>query len=335
MLNTILRASTALTFAFLVSCGSTTTSDRDSKPDAADDPDVEVVADAVPIVDAAPADTADPPQDTAIDDLGEPDAGPAPCGDEALPTGSISGTEGLAIAADGTAYYSQSAAIGRRAPGESAEGFWLSLPGAATVWGLALRDDGMLFAGSPTTNTIYKIDTNAETPTAGVATSSAGSPNGVIVGPDDAVYYSDFGGGHVYRLADDATPTKVSASLFSQPNGLLFDPDGALLVLEYSKATVWRLTLDASMAETERAQVTSLTGAALDGIARDDQGRYYLTDNANGRLLRFDDAFGNEETLLTGVPAAANLAFGRGALRCQDVYVTSAGTLAVYELKTQ
>jgi hypothetical protein len=309
-------------------------SDTAGVVDASQTSDVLVAPDVADPEDAAIPDVLEVPDvpETGPDVAPEPDVPEGPeCGDEVLDSASISGTEGLSIAPDGTVYYSQTGGVGRRLPGEAADSSWLSLPGASTVWGLALRADGALFVASPSNGTIYRVDTTASPPTVSVATSSAGQPNGLIVGPDEAVYYSDFGGGHVYRLADGGEPAAVTASLMSQPNGLLFDPDGTLLVLEYSKGAVWRLTLDAGMVETDRGLETNIPGSALDGIGRDDSGRYLLTDNGGGRLLRLDATFEHQEVLLTGVSAAANLAFGRGALSCDDIYVTSAGALARYD----
>jgi virginiamycin B lyase len=262
---------------------------------------------------------------------GATDSGGAACGTEAAPVASIGGTEGLAIAPDGTVYYSQYRAVGRRLPGAAPEDAWVALAGADTVWGMALAADGMLYVGSPSTGVLYSIDTTAAVPVAQTLDGAAGNPNGVAMGPDGAVYYGDFNTGRVYRVTPAGARTEVTASPVPSANGLLFDADGTLLVLDYFDGTIFRLTLDASMQETGRVMAGAASGnAVLDGIARDDLGRYYVTDNGNGALLRFDAAFGAEETLLTGLPAAANVAFGKGALRCTDVYVASSGSLGLF-----
>lgn len=251
-----------------------------------------------------------------------------PCGTDVIDVASVRGTEGIAIASDGTLYYSQPGFVGRLLPGGIPEPSWVALPGAGTVWGVVIRDDGMLFAGSPTgAGTVFAVDTTAMTPTADVLFPGAGSANGLTIGPDDALYYGDFGGGRVYRVSDAGERTEVTASPVNRANGIFFDDDGTLLVLAYSDAEVWRLTVDAGPVETGRNLVHSVPGAALDGIARDELGRYYLSDNRNGRLLRYDATFANEEVILVGVGAAANIAFGKGALGCHDVYVASSGDL--------
>lgn len=255
-----------------------------------------------------------------------------PCGTELLPLASIRGTEGLAIAPDGTTYYSQSGAVGRRLPGMAVENRWVALPGATTVWGIALRSDGMLFVGSPTAGgNVFRIDTTAPTPVAELLYAAAGSANGLAIAPDGRIAYGDFNGGRVYLVDDAGTRVQVTASAITQANGLLFDDDGTLLVLAYGAGQVWRLSLDASLRETSRVLAGSVAGARLDGIAKDVSGRYYLSDNSGGRLIRTDSSFGSQEVLLTGVSAAANIAFGKGALDCLDVHVASSGNLGFFE----
>ncbi|HEV8322339.1 MAG TPA: SMP-30/gluconolactonase/LRE family protein [Myxococcota bacterium] len=257
------------------------------------------------------------------------DAGP-PCGTELLPTTAITGTEGIAIGPTGTLYYSQFRAVGRRIPGGAPDGTWVSISGADTIWGLALSPDGILYVGSPSTGTLYAIDTNAASPVASSIVPVAGTPNGLTMGPDGAVYYGDFNTGQVYRVTPAGVRTQVTTSPVPSANGLLFDPDGTLLVLNYGGGTIWRLTLDASMVETGRVMAGDAGGAMIDGIGRDAMGRYYVTDNSGDRLLRFDASFGNQTPLLTGIGAAANVAFGKGALACTDVYVASSGALGLF-----
>jgi sugar lactone lactonase YvrE len=262
--------------------------------------------------------------------------GTSACGTMMPTLADLGGTEGIAIAADGTIYYSQNGAVGRWVPGGAAVDQWVTLAGATTVWGMALAPGGILYVGSPTPTggRIWRIDTTAGTPAATVYMTNAGSANGVTVGPDGAVYYSHFNAaGHVYRVAQAEMRTQVTTTTINQPNGVLFDADGTLLVASYATGNIHRLTLTAG-AETGRMTAlmgtTGMTGAP-DGLARDAMGRLYVTNNSGGRVLRFGAAtagvFGAREELAMGVSAAANMAFGQGALACTDLYVTSSGAL--------
>jgi sugar lactone lactonase YvrE len=273
------------------------------------------------------------PLDAVISD--GPPAPDAPTGcaaGETPPLAMIAGTEGLAIADDGTMYFSQAGHLGRWIPGAaSPESTWVTLTGTTTVWGVAIDAAGLVYVASPPhaarNGTIWRVDPASPTPEElYVSPGTTDRPNGLTIGPDGGAYYSDFGGGGVYRVDSSGARTTVTTSAIPQANGVLFDDDGTLLVLAYGSGDVERLTLDGNHQETGRVLAGSVAGNP-DGIARDDQGRYYVTDNSGGEVLRYDSAFANPTSLLTNTNAAANMAFGRGALGCHDLYVTSSGTL--------
>lgn len=267
-------------------------------------------------------------------DAADPDAGPGACGTEVAPVAMITGTEGVAIAADGTIYYSQTGGVGRWVPGTTTpEDDWVSLAGTSTVWGMAIDDaTGMLYVATPgataTAGIIWRIDTTAATPAGSELYQSAGTPNGLTLGPDGAIYYGHFAAsGQVYRVDTAGNRTTVTTSTIASPNGVLFDGDGTLLVAMYGTGDMVRLSLDPTThVETGRVTIDANSGNP-DGLARDVQGRYYVTDNGDDEVLRYDTTFANPQSLGTGVGAAANMAFGRGALACTDLYVTSSGAM--------
>jgi sugar lactone lactonase YvrE len=201
------------------------------------------------------------------------------------------------------------------------------------VWGLAIDSaNRRLFVGSPATATIYAVDLTADAPVATVYLTGAGGPNGLTMGPDGALYYSDFSGSHVYRVtgADAGARTRVTTSTIAQANGVAFHRDGSLYVDSFSAGSLIRLTLVGHVESTRRTIATSL--GSPDGLAFDARDRIYVSDNAGGRLIRLDADGANPEVLRTGISAAANIEFGAGALPCTDVYVASGGALVRYEM---
>lgn len=317
----------------LAACG-----DDDTNLDAGPVPDSAVADASRDVASGDAGDESDAGADAGIADAGSDantpdvfDAGPSACGTEQPSVAEVSGTEGVAIAPDGTIYYSQSGGIGRIQPGMGAENDWITGLGG-TMWGLAYRaSDDVLFAATPAAGggTIYRVDTTAEEATAESFITGVGAPNGLILAGDDALVFSDFSGGTVMYVEGDGEPTRVGR--FSQPNGLFIDDDGTLLVLSYGAGEIFRVTLNDDWSESSREMVASIDGA-LDGIGRDEMGRYYVTDNGNGRLLRYDADFGAEEELLTGVASAANVAWGQGPLVCTELYVTSGATMRVVDV---
>ncbi|MBL8601021.1 MAG: SMP-30/gluconolactonase/LRE family protein [Myxococcales bacterium] len=279
--------------------------------------------------DAGPSDTGSV-TDTGPVDAGPADAGPSRCGSETPDVSAIRRTEGLVVGRDGTLYYSQANAVGRLRPGMEPEARWAVLPGSTgTVWGMVIDPSrSRLYVGSPSAGRIFAV-TLEDTPTVTTYVPSAGQPNGLTLGPDGALYYSDFGGNQVYRVPPDGMRAAVTTSAIAQANGVAFGPDGNLYVCSYGAGTVLRLTLTDG-AETARAVAVRGVGSP-DGIAFDSMGRMLITDNGMGRLLRADADGSNVMTLRSGISSAASLDFGVGALRCSDLFIASGGAMVRYE----
>jgi streptogramin lyase len=281
-----------------------------------------------------------PPMDAMGDasdagtDTGMPEGG-VTCGTMRPDVSGIGMSEGLMIAPDGTIYYSQPAGVGRMRPGMAQEDTWVALPSTATtVWGIALDiPNQKLYVGSPSTHRIYTVDLTAATPTATMLPFAAGAPNGFTTGPDGAIYYTDFGGGQVYRI-DPASGARaaVTTTMIPQANGIAFGPDGALYVDDYQDGTLVRLTVSGGH-ETGRSTVAHNLGSP-DGLAFDAMGRIYVTDNVGGRLIRLNADGTNPTVLLMGMTAPANVEFGTGALSCTDIYVATGGVMMRYEMGT-
>lgn len=324
--------------------------------DALGQPDAEPAADALVDAgvaeDAAPAADASPADSGAVEDAAAPDAavdagaadaapvdggsGPG-CGGARPDISGIRGTEGLVIARDGTIYYSTRGGVGRLVPGGTPQTPWVSVGAAnATVWGLALdATNQFLYVGSPTTGSVHRIDTTAATPSATVFVAMAGSPNGLTMGPDGWLYFSDFNGNQVYRAdttGATATRTRVTTSNIASANGVAFLADGSLLVGSYANGNLYRLTLSNGSEDTRATLASSL--GSIDGVAVDAAGSVYITDQSGRRVVRLDANGMNPTNLVTNVASPANLEFGVGALDCEDLYITSSGTMRRYEAGT-
>jgi hypothetical protein len=250
------------------------------------------------------------------------------CGTAQADLSTVTGSEGLVIDADGTVYFSQASAVGRLPAGAGAklDKAWAKLTGAATVWGLAIdRANKVLYAGSPATSTVYKV-TLGDTPTVTNLVTMAGQPNGLTMGPDGALYYTDFTGmGNVYRVTADGTRTKVTTTTLAMPNGLAFGADGALYVDLFQAGSITKLTLAAGL-ETARVDFVAKNMVnADDGLAFDAAGNAYV--GFAGGLSRVS-ADGKTITNLAKGGATANVEFGAGALDCKDIYYVTGGKIA-------
>jgi hypothetical protein len=255
------------------------------------------------------------------------DAGPVgPCGTARPSLTGITGTEGLVIARDGTIYFSRSRAVGRLVPGGTVEPSFVSISGEDTIWGLALdAANETLYVAIPGSG-VRQIDLTAATPTAEpFVTAATQAPNGITVGPDGFVYYSDFGGGRVYRVdpADGSARTEVTTAVIRQANGVAFEPAGTLLVASYQDGTLTRLTLSAAGVETGRTTVTSDLGSP-DGVVVAADGTIFVGDQGLARGV-YRVSGGTVTPVQTGLSAPASVEFGAGALDCDDLYVAIGG----------
>ncbi len=268
--------------------------------------------------------------DLGEDDAGAADLGASSCGNTRPAVTGVRGTEGLVIARDGTIFYSQAGGVGRLAPDGTNEPRWLRIAGVSTIWGLALdAANARLFVASPENGTLYATD--VASPAASPLATGLGAPNGLTLGPDGALYASDFETGTVFRVdAATGVASTVTTSAIERANGLAFAPGDptTLYALSYSRGTLLALTLDAAHVETARRTVARALGNP-DGVTLDAAGRFYVSDNGGGRVLRLEaDGTGATELAADGtIGAAANLAFGVGPLDCHDLYVASSGVL--------
>jgi hypothetical protein len=294
---------------------------RDAAVVDADAPDL-VASDAGSMDDAA--------IDAGARDAGAEDAGAGSCGTARPVISAVRGTEGLVIARDGTIFYSQRGGVGRLSPDGTNDASWLRIAGTTTIWGIALdAANARIFVASPGDGTLYAADVDSPSPTA-LAT-GLGAPNGLTLGPDGALYASDFDTGTVVRVdATSGAKTTVTTSTIDSANGLAFAPDdpSTLYALSYARGTLLALTLDGAHVETARRTVARSLGNP-DGVTLAADGRFFVTDNGGGRVLRLE-ADGSGATVIStaAIGAAANLSFGVGPLDCHDLYVTSSGTLA-------
>ena len=235
---------------------------------------------------------------------------------------SVADSEGLAIDADGTVYFSQPSAVGRLTTAGKLDKEWAKLPGATKTWGIAIdRPQKALYIGSPATATVYKV-TLDETPTVTTFVPNAGAPNGLTMGPDGALYYTDFQpAGDIYRVTADGNRAKVTAATLPRPNGLAFSPDGALYVDLFERGAVTRLTL-ARGVEIRRAPTSSPRASTRPTASRSTTRATSTSAGGEGVPPRASSRHGKSiKRLAKG--KTANVEFGAGAVPATDLYAVT------------
>lgn len=235
--------------------------------------------------------------------------------------------EGLVVGPDGTVYFSDFGThVKRYAPPYTSgvETAWATVDNA-WIFGVMLDPKRkVVYAGSRSPKgmttpapAVYKIDITDPSKVSKFADAESGI-NGLTMGDDGSLYYSDQIGGHIYRVSAEGTKSQVTKSPIDNADGIAFGPDGKLYVIPYlaTGCPITRLTLDASHVEAARDVYVDLTGQGGkngDGIAFDRDGNVYLTAAGLFKVTP-------EKTITKlSMQGGANIEFGAGALACTEL----------------
>ena len=197
--------------------------------------------------------------------------------------------------------------------------------------GLAWDADGSLILGfnGSTQNAIADgpdgglMRVNPETGESAVITRGMGQANGVVRGPDGAIYASnDFGHG-IDRFKDGKLEDDWSK--VQTPNGLVIDTAGRYMYAAqtFKPASIARIDLaDPAREEPFYEAPPGDQHGGPDGMTRDDRDRLFLTVNATGEVWRIDP----DRTacrLAGGIGNASALNWGGGApgFPAENLYV--------------
>lgn len=106
--------------------------------------------------------------------------------------------------------------------------------------------------------------------------------------------------------------TIVSGAAIANPNGLSFDrANRRLLAVSFADgaAQIAAVNLSATPATVQTLFTTPPSGGGLDGIARDKQGRYYVTSWDANNITRYDSNFTSPTVIASGFDGPADIFF--------------------------
>ena len=301
-----------------------------------------------PVIDAAVSPELPPPVDEAPDfsppaDLpAMPDSAPeviaGACGSRQIDVSSITASDAVAIGSDGTLYFTfddgVNGWVGRIRPPVGAQPQdidrrYLRIDNARVISGLVFDRAGTkLYVASVSGEAILAFDLSGPVPDGSRVIGEVDAINDLAVGPDGTLYYSRQSDRNVYAVVD-GSPVKVTATPIGvvaqdqSPAALVFGLDGTLFVGMRKGGRIFRLEI---VNHQERARVTwSDLSVWANGLAVDDQGSLHVgvySETASGRVVVVaPDGSMHSDVLTEG--RFAGMAFGRGPLDCQDLYVTS------------
>ena len=208
-------------------------------------------------------------------------------------SGEYSFTEGPAVAADGSVFFTDIPPnrIYRWSPDGTVTLFRENTNGTN---GLFFDSLGNLVACESGTGRIVCIDPSGQLTVLadGYEGKRFNAPNDVWVAPDDGVYFSDplysrgeraQGGEHVYYIAPDRSRVIRIIDDMVKPNGLIGTPDGTLLyVTDPGAGKTYRYAIGENGALTDKTLFCEVGG---DGMTIDASGKVYI---ASTDILIFD-----------------------------------------------
>jgi sugar lactone lactonase YvrE len=266
------------------------------------------------------------------------------CGTERPNLAGITNADSVAVGPDGTLYFGQVAMadgyVGRLRPGGAAvEKQWVRVPMGARIYGLAV-DMGRrrLYVASSSGKAIHWVDLSAPMPTLQNLVTALGNPNDIAVAANGDVYYSDQGDNQIHKVTPAGVRTVASKTAVGpvyKPAGLAFGTDGGLYVGTSPSGPILRFDM-ANGVEAARRSYGHYIGWG-NGLVFDERGRLYLSTtvsamaNAEARVVRIasDDSGAIQ---IVGGRNFGGMAFGRGALNCNDLYIaSSSGPLQRFE----
>ena len=275
---------------------------------------------------------------------------PAACGSQTSQVTGISGAKSIAVDRDGIIYYTREnggrAYIGRILPGGMPEPMWYTVSangqpvmGSTPRMLRTHRQKGYLVVADPGLQggKAFTLNIAGTIPNVVQSTSAIAGIHGLAIAADGGVFISG-ADGHVDRWMPDSYTyifDRVStAPIFPAGQrvfGLAFGLDGQLYMGSSNGGLKRGRVVQLSATDFQLMDVVdhgSFTGAAND-LAVDVDGRVYVADHTGNTRTRLaivpPGGVGTVQRIDAILGRLSGLAFGRGNLQCDDLYVTDLG----------
>ncbi len=148
--------------------------------------------------------------------------------------------------------------------------------------------------------------------------SGLSSAIGIIIGPDDKVYVSDYAGHKIIKMDKDGSNLTTMTTNVTQPIGVAFDNSGNLIVAEHTGSKITRVD--------SGGNTTYIKGGLgfVTGVAVDSHNKIFVVSYSTGKIYKMDaDGSNSAEftTILKGVSPVISSLIGLGIDSADNLYL--------------
>ena len=132
--------------------------------------------------------------------------------------------------------------------------------------------------------------------------------NGICHDDQGFIFVSDFSNQRIYRISPAGNSSNIMASnLVQSPNGMYYDqPNNRIIFVNWgSNARIKSM----SLADSTVSTLVTTSYGNLDGIIRDNAGRFYVSSWSVSGIVRYDADFQNPEIIFTGMSQPADIGY--------------------------
>ena len=156
-------------------------------------------------------------------------------------------------------------------------------------------------------NVLVEIDLETGDILRRIPVEGAKSLNDPAIDENGEIYFSDLAGNSIYKLNSKGEVEQwLNSSDLERPNGLFVTPENILVAGWGQEQNGNLLKVDRATKEISRISIDGIGN--LDGIQAKDDGKYFLSDWATGKIYTFDME-GNLEKVLTSEKSSGDILY--------------------------
>lgn len=129
--------------------------------------------------------------------------------------------------------------------------------------------------------------------------------NGITHDNNENVYVTDFSALKIFKIRPNNSVSVFVSNTSDTPNGIIFDePNNRLIYVCWGGSAKIKAV---SISDSTQSTIITTNLSSIDGIAKDGQGNYYVSNWGANSVVKYDNLFANPQTVVTGLTSPADL----------------------------